>query len=403
MARTTFTSPSCRIKAIGVGGGGSNAVSRMVRADVQGVEFIAVNTDAQALMMSDAPTRIQIGEKETRGLGVGGNPERGRLAALEDLEQLRNAVSGADMVFITVGMGGGTGTGACPVIAQLAREIGALTIGIVTKPFKFEMARRMQQAEEGIDRLTDEVDALIVIPNERLISLSSEQVTVDNAFKMADDVLMTAVRTISEAITVPGLINIDFADVRSIMKDAGPCWLSIAYASGQDRTAEAARSVISSKLIDVPIDGATGILYIISGARELTLHEVEQAADIIKAAASREANIIFGVTIDPNLGDNVRISLVATGFTSVRQVMQTQKDEEFRQMLVNLGRDESQLQTPAFMRRPVSQRRLGKRGEYVVRKEAPPKVPRVDKVEEEVDEGLYEAVIGEQDSMEEEL
>ncbi|MFC1926037.1 cell division protein FtsZ, partial [Chloroflexota bacterium] len=352
MAKTSFTAPSCKIKAIGVGGGGSNAVNRMVRADVQGVEFIAVNTDAQALMMSDAQTRIQIGEEETRGLGVGGNPERGRKAALTDIEQLRGAVSGAEMVFVTVGMGGGTGTGAAPVIAKLAKESGALTIGIVTKPFKFELARRMQQAEEGIDRLSDEVDAIIVIPNERLLALSGEQITVDNAFKMADDVLMTAVRTISEAITVPGLINIDFADVKSIMKDAGPCWLSIAYAGGQDRTAEAARSAISAELIDIPIDGATGILYIISGAKEITLHEVEQAADIIRAAASPEANIIFGVTIDPSLGNNVRISLVATGFTSVKQVMQTQKDDEFRQMLVNLGRDEKNLETPAYMRRP---------------------------------------------------
>lgn len=368
MARTTFTAPACRIKAVGVGGGGCNALNRMVNAGIQGVDFIAVNTDAQALIASNAPTRIQIGEKETRGLGVGGNPERGRVSALEDLEQLREAVSGAEMVFVTVGMGGGTGTGASPVIARLAKESGALTIGIVTKPFKFELTRRMQQAEQGIDRLAGYVDALIVIPNERLLSLSGENVTVDNAFKMADDVLTIAVRTISDAINVPGLINIDFADIKAIMKDAGPCWLSIAHESGHDRAVEAARSVISSELIEVPIDGATGILYVISGASQLTLSEVEQAADIIKGAASDDANIIFGVTIDPSLGDNVRISLIATGLISPKSVMEVEKDEEFRQMLSGLGRDESKLETPAFMRRPISMRRLGRKEDFTASK-----------------------------------
>jgi len=373
MAKTMYASSSVRIKAIGVGGGGGNAVNRMVKGEVQGVDFIAVNTDAQALLLNEAPTRIQIGEVQTKGLGVGGNPVLGRKAAEDDLDSLREVVQGADMVFITVGMGGGTGTGASPIIARLARESGALTIGIVTKPFKFEMTRRMQQAEEGIQRLTDEVDAIIVIPNEKLLSLSGEQISVDNAFKMADDVLMIAVRTISEAITVPGLINIDFADVKSITKDAGPCWLSIAHASGWQRTEEAARSAISAELIDIPIDGATGILYIVSGADQLTLHEVQQAADIIREAASKDANIIFGVTIDPTLGENVRINLIATGFTSPSEVMRSQKEEEFNKMLKDLGRDESKLGAPAYQRRPLSMRRLGNKSGFETRKELPEK------------------------------
>jgi len=257
MAKRTFTPTVCRIKAIGVGGGGCNAINRMVRADVRSVEFVAVNTDAQALMTIEAPTRVQIGEKVSRGLGVGGDPGKGRQAAEENVEDLRQVVSGADMVFIAAGMGGGTGTGASPVIARLARESGALTIAIVTKPFNFEMARRVQIAEEGIEELEKEVDAMIVIPNERLLSITGDKVTVDNAFKMADDVLMMGVRAISEVITVPGMINLDFADVKAIMREAGPCWLSIGHGSGQNRVVEAARAAISSELLEVPIERGT--------------------------------------------------------------------------------------------------------------------------------------------------
>jgi len=361
MANGSFSPTSVRIKAIGVGGGGSNAINRMVRAEIYGVEFIAVNTDVQALMMSDAPTRVQIGEKVSRGLGVGGDPGKGRQAAEENLEDLRAVVSGANMVFVAAGMGGGTGTGACPVVARLARESGALTIAIVTRPFNFEMARRTQIAEEGISELTDEVDAMIVIPNERLLSITGDKVTVDSAFKTADDVLMTGVRTISEVITVPGLINLDFADVTSIMKDAGPCWLSIGYGSGQNRVVEAARAAISSDLLEVPIDGATGVLYVVSGAPNLTLAEVSQAASVIESAVDEEAMVIFGVTVDPKLDNDVRITLVATGFTAIKEVTAARKDEEFRGLIRELESDESRLEAPAFMRRPITMRRMSRK------------------------------------------
>jgi len=333
----------------------------MVKAEIQGVDFIAVNTDVQALMMSEAPTRIQIGEKTAAGLGVGGDPGRGRQAAEETIEELRGAIHGADMVFIAAGMGGGTGTGASPLIARVARESGALTVAIVTKPFNFEMARRQQIAEEGISDLTDEVDAMIVIPNERLLSITGEKVTVDSAFKTADDVLMTGVRAISEVITVPGMINLDFADVKTVMQGAGPSWLSIGYGTGQDRVREAARAAVASELIEVPIDGATGVLYVVSGAANLTLAEVNQAAEVIEAAVDEEAVVIFGVTIDTKLDNDVRITLIATGFTPVKQVSAARKDEEFRSLIRELESDESRLETPAYMRRPVTMRRMSRK------------------------------------------
>ena len=361
MAKTSFTPTVVRIKAVGVGGGGCNAVNRMVMAGIYGVEFIAVNTDVQALMTNQAPTWVQIGEQGSRGLGSGGDPVKGRQAAEESLEDLRLAVSGADMVFLAVGMGGGTGTGASPVIARLARESGALTIAIVTKPFSFEMARRMQIAEEGLSELTDEVDAMIVIPNERLLSITGDKVTVDSAFKTADDILMIGVRAISEVITMPGMINLDFADVTSIMRDAGPCWLSIGQGTGQNRVVEAARAAISSELLEVPIEGATGVLYIVSGPPSLTLAEVSQAASVVEAAVDEEAMVIFGVTTDNKLGDDVRITLVATGFTSTRVVTEARKDEEFRDLIRELDLDESKLETPAFMRRPVAMRRMSRK------------------------------------------
>lgn len=356
MARTDFTPAPCRIKAVGVGGGGCNAINRMVGADIQAVEFIAVNTDAQVLMMNHAPTRVQIGQKMCGGLGAGGDPVRGRLAAEESLDELRQVISGANLVFVAAGMGGGTGTGASSVVAKLARECGALTIAIVTKPFHFEMARRQQVAEQGINELQNEANAMIVIPDERLLRINGDKVTVDNAFKMADDILMVGVRTISEVITVPGLINLDFADVTAIMKDAGPCWLSIGYGSGQNRVVEAARAAAASELLEVPIDGATGVLYIVSGAPNLTLAEVSQAASIIEAELDEEAMVIFGVTVDPKLGNDVRVTLVATGLTPPEMLKSAQKSEEFRILITELEADETRLETPAFMRRPLSMR-----------------------------------------------
>lgn len=306
--------PFARIKVIGVGGGGTNAVDRMITAGVQGVEFIAVNTDAQHLNRCLAPIRVRIGDKLTRGLGSGGNPEIGRKAAEESLEELREVVKGADMVFITAGMGGGTGTGASPVVARLAKEEGALTIGVVTRPFRFEGLRRAQVAEEGILALKGEVDTLIVIPNDRLLEITDRRVSLQDAFRLADDVLLQGVQGISELITVPGLINLDFADVRAIMSEGGAALMAVGEGSGDERARKAAEAAVSSRLLDLTIDGARGILFNITGGPDLALHEVYEAADIIKAAAHPEANIIFGAVIDDEMEDRVRITLVATGF-----------------------------------------------------------------------------------------
>ena len=355
MAKTMSTHVPCRIKAIGVGGGGCNALNRMVKAGIQGVDFIAVNTDIQHLVLNEAPIRVQIGEKTTGGLGSGGDPVKGRQAAEESREDLRELVSGADMVFIATGMGGGTGTGACPMIAQLAKESGALTIAIVTRPFGFEGARRAQVSQEGISQLLNKVNSLIVIPNDRLLSLAGEKETVDNAFRLADEVLMNGVRAISEVIILPGLINLDFADVRSVMKDGGPAWLSIGHSSGQNRCVEAAQSAVTSPLLEVSIEGAKGVLYVITGAANLTLSEISQAAELIASAVDPSANIIFGVTLDPSMNNEVRVTLVATGFTSTKAREAAQMDEEFRRL--TRGLDETELETPAFTRRPLALRR----------------------------------------------
>jgi len=355
MAKTLMIHTPCRIKAIGVGGGGCNALNRMVMAGIHGVEFIAVNTDVQHLMMNEASIRVQIGEKTTGGLGVGGDPVKGRRAAEESREELRQLLGGTDMVFIAAGMGGGTGTGACPTIAELAKESGALTIAIVTRPFEFEGVRRQQVADDGISHLMDKLDSVIVIPNERLLPLAGDKETVDNAFRLADDVLMTGVRAISEVIVSPGLINLDFADVRSVMREAGPAWLSIGHSSGQNRCVEAAQSAIASPLLEVSIEGSKGVLYVVTGAANLTLSEVSQAADVIAKAVDPEANVIFGVTFDPSMDNEVRITLVATGFTSTRAVAAARRDEEFRRLIRSL--DETELETPAFKRRPLTLRR----------------------------------------------
>jgi cell division protein FtsZ len=303
-----------KIKVVGVGGGGCNAVDRMIAEGLQGVDFVAVNTDAQALMLSKASTRVRVGEKLTRGLGSGGDPEIGRKASEESAEELYNVLKGSDMVFITAGMGGGTGTGGAAVVAQIAKEVGSLTIGVVTRPFTFEGARRIQSAEAGISRLKEQADTLIVIPNDRLLQIVDKRATMQQAFRMADDVLRQGVQGISELITVPGLINLDFADVRTIMSEGGAALMAVGNGKGEDAARIAAEAAISSQLLDITIDGARGILFNVTGGPDLTLFEVNQAAAIIKETAHPDVNLIFGAVIDPNLKDEVRITVIATGF-----------------------------------------------------------------------------------------
>jgi cell division protein FtsZ len=302
------------IKVVGVGGGGTNAVNRMVDAGLRGVEFIAVNTDAQALLMCDADVKIHIGSKITRGLGAGADPSIGHEAATESRDELKEALKGADMVFVTAGKGGGTGTGAAPVIAEIARELGALTVGVVTRPFGFEGRKRYDQAEQGIRQLRDKVDTLIVIPNDRLLQVVEKRTSIVDAFRIADDVLRQGVQGITDLITVPGLINLDFADVRTIMRDAGSALMGIGIAGGENRAAEAAKTAISSPLLEASVEGATGILLNITGGADLGLFEVNEAAEIIGSAADGDANIIFGAVIDEGLGDQVRVTVIATGF-----------------------------------------------------------------------------------------
>lgn len=303
-----------RIKVVGVGGGGCNAVDRMIDEGLQGVEFVSINTDAQALLNSKASTRVRIGEKLTRGLGSGGDPETGRKAAEESAEDLYNVLKGSDLVFITGGMGGGTGTGAAPVVAQIAKEVGALTIGVVTRPFSFEGPKRIQAAEAGIGKLKEQADTLIVIPNDRLLQIVDKRVTVQQSFKLADDVLRQGVQGISELITVPGLINLDFADVRTIMSEGGAALMAVGVGKGEDAARVAAEQAISSQLLDITIDGARGILFNVTGGNDLTLYDVNEAAEIIKGTAHPDVNLIFGAVIDPSMKDEVRITVIATGF-----------------------------------------------------------------------------------------
>jgi cell division protein FtsZ len=306
------------IKVVGVGGGGSNAVNRMIRAELMGVEFIAVNTDAQALLMSDAPHKLRIGDKITKGLGAGADPSVGRKSAEDDSEKLYEALKEADMVFVTAGMGGGTGTGAAPIIAEIAKDIGALTVAVVTKPFQFEGSKRRLLAEQGINDLVDKVDTLITIPNDRLLQVVEKRTTMTDAFRIVDDVLRQGVQGISDLITVPGLINLDFADVKTIMTNAGSALMGIGHGSGEARAADAARQAIMSPLLEQSIDGARGVLFTITGGPDLTLFEVNEAAEIIHAAADPEANIIFGAVIDERMASDVKISVIATGFDQNR-------------------------------------------------------------------------------------
>jgi cell division protein FtsZ len=303
------------IKVIGVGGGGGNAVNRMIASNVSGIEFWSINTDAQALVQSAAVKRLQIGQKLTRGLGAGGNPAIGQKAAEESRDEIAAALENADLVFITSGMGGGTGTGAAPIVAEIAKEMGALTVGVVTRPFVFEGRRRTSQAEQGIEGLESRVDTLIVIPNDKLLSVISEQTPVQEAFRFADDVLRQGVQGISDIITIPGLVNVDFADVRAIMADAGSALMGIGVGSGKSRAQEAANAAISSPLLESSIEGARGVIFNITGGSDLTLHEVNAAAEIIYEVVDPNANIIFGAVIDERLQGEVRITVIATGFT----------------------------------------------------------------------------------------
>jgi len=307
------------IKVVGVGGGGTNAVNRMVDAGLSGVEFIAVNTDAQALMMCDADVKIHIGSNATRGLGAGADPAVGQAAAQESRDELKEALKGADMVFVTAGEGGGTGTGAAPIVAELSRELQALTVGVVTKPFGFEGRKRSQQADLGIENLRDRVDTLIVIENDRLLQVVEKRTSVTDAFRQADDILRQGVQGITDLITVPGLVNLDFADVRTIMRDAGSALMGIGSAAGENRASEAARGAVSSPLLETSIEGATGILLNITGGPEIGLFEVNEAAEVVTSAADQNANVIFGAVIDDAMGDSVRVTVIATGFGSQRR------------------------------------------------------------------------------------
>ncbi|HBX22698.1 MAG TPA: cell division protein FtsZ [Desulfotomaculum sp.] len=339
------------IKVIGVGGGGNNAVNRMINAGLKGVEFISVNTDSQALQMALANNKIQIGSKLTKGLGAGANPDIGQKAAEESREDIEQILRGADMVFVTAGMGGGTGTGAAPVVAEIAKQLGALTVGVVTKPFTFEGKRRAQQAETGITTLKEKVDTLITIPNDRLLQVVEKNTSIMEAFRIADDILRQGVQGISDLIAVPGLINLDFADVKTIMKEAGSALMGIGRASGENRATEAAKQAICSPLLETSIEGARGVLLNITGGNSLGLFEVNEAADIIFQSADAEANIIFGAVIDERMEDDITVTVIATGFdqrilSRAQKPRKTDSGVEIKPVSSN-----DELDIPAFLRR----------------------------------------------------
>lgn len=349
-----------RIKVIGIGGGGGNAINTMITAKLTGVDFIVANTDAQAIEASRAGVKIQLGEKITKGLGAGANPEIGRRAALEDQGRIQGLLSGADMIFITAGMGGGTGTGGAPVVAKVAREVGALTVGVVTKPFVFEGKKRMRQAEEGIHELKEHVDTLIVIPNQRLLSIAAKTTTMLEAFQKADDILLQAVRGISDLIITPGLINLDFADVRTVMAEMGLALMGAASASGENRAVEAAQKAISSPLLeDISIHGARGVLINITGGPDLCLYEVNEAASMIQEEAHDDANIIFGAVIDERMKDEIRITVIATGFGEKEErkpilgavTFNANKDSGKGKKVVHLGTIVDDLDSPTWQRK----------------------------------------------------
>jgi cell division protein FtsZ len=345
------------IKVIGVGGGGSNAVNRMIRAEMMGVEFISVNTDAQALLQSDAPHKIRIGDKMTRGLGAGADPGVGQRAAEEDSEKIYEALKDADMIFITAGMGGGTGSGAAPVIAEIAKDLGSLTVAVVTKPFSFEGMRRKLVAEQYTELLKEKVDTLITIPNDRLREVVDKKTSIVDAFRVVDDVLRQGVQGISDLITVPGLINLDFADVKTIMREAGSSMMGIGIGTGENRAVEAARAAVMSPLLEINITGARGILFNVTGGSDLGLFEVNEAAEVIKEAADAEANIIFGTVIDDRMRDEVKVTVIATGFDATKRAkpskysteatagIESSLDERSREILAEIERDREQRQS----------------------------------------------------------
>jgi cell division protein FtsZ len=343
------------IKVVGVGGGGSNAVNRMIEAGLRGCEFIAVNTDAQALLMSEADQKLHIGTRTSRGLGAGADPQIGEEAAAESRDEIKEVLKGSDMVFITAGEGGGTGTGGAPIIGQVAHELGALTVGVVTRPFGFEGRKRAEQAQTGIKNLREEVDTLIVIPNDRLLQVVEKRTSVMEAFRMADDVLRQGVQGITDLITIPGLVNLDFADVRTIMNDAGSALMGIGEADGENRAAEAARVAVSSPLLEASVEGATGILLNITGGSDLGLFEVNEAAEVVTGAADPNANVIFGAVIDENLAGNVRVTVIATGFDrSLRRERRERVTDEPEREPATSDRFEvpaDVLEVPSFLRR----------------------------------------------------
>jgi len=355
---TPDLSPVANIKVIGVGGGGGNAVNRMIKSSVNGIEFIAVNTDAQALYHSEAPTKINVGKGTTRGLGAGSMPDIGKRAAEESSEEIKAALDGADMVFITCGLGGGTGTGGAPIIAEIAKELGILTVGVVTKPFSFEGARRNKQAEEGLQNLKEKVDTLIVIPNDRILSLVDKKTPLQDAFTVVDDVLRQGVQGIADLITVHGMINVDFADVRSVMQNAGSALMGIGYGSGENRAAEAARAAIDSPLLELDIVGAKGVLFNITGGTDLSMFEVDEAAKVITGAADPDANIIFGAVINENYTGEIKVTVVATGFDENNQRNHSMFAGATAGMpsgaTANAGATESELDVPAFLRKKMS-------------------------------------------------
>jgi len=340
-----------QIKVVGVGGGGSNAVSRMFKNRIPSVEYVVVNSDAQALLGSDVPLKLRIGDELTRGKGVGGNPDLGMRSAEESREELFETVRDADMVFVAAGMGGGTGTGAAPTVAEVAKESGALTVGVVTSPFEFEGARRLKVANEGIKRLSECVDTLLVIPNERLHVICEEEITAENAFRMADDVLRLGIQSIAELVTMPGDINVDFADVEAIMRNAGPAWMSMGWGIGEHRAREAAQHAITNPLLEISIDGAKGVLFNVTGGSDLKLSELHEAAEVIQRVVDPEANIIFGMSTDLKMENEIKLTIIATGFPSP-ETMQENEDH-MAQMLREIlsSEDASELDVPPFLRR----------------------------------------------------
>ncbi len=336
---------TANIKVVGVGGGGQNAVNRMYRERVPEVEYISVNTDSQALDSSDVPIRLRVGDKTARGLGVGGDPSKGRQCHEEDRDEIREVLKGADLVFVAAGMGGGTGTGGAPVIAKVAQELGSLTVGVVTKPFAFEGAVRKRKALEGIELLREQVDTLIVIPNDRLLAISDEQLTMDRAFKMADDVLSQGIRSIAELILVPGEINLDFSDVRAVMDNAGPAWMAIGKGAGDNRAIEAAEQAINSPLLEVEIAGAKGVIFNITGGTDLTLDEVQRASEVIASTVHPEANIIFGTVTDPKMENEIKLTIIATGFPVAGEIQK--EAESIARMALE---DPASMVIPPFLR-----------------------------------------------------